>query len=119
MPTYHFHAFHGRVDDLFHTSGVLNWPADKAVNFTVIKEAIAEAFDQSVAREDVVLASLSIVSSNEKALYDACQVALYWLEQAPISYTNGVTLDGIDEGDTLGIAGHNRVVEQLRAALEG
>lgn len=50
-------------------------------------------------------------------LRKAVEDALDWLENAPISYANGNTHDGLDEGDVLGGRYHEKLTAQLRAAL--
>ena len=44
--------------------------------------------------------------------------ALAWLENAPISYANGVTHNGIDEGDVRGGEYHNLLVAKIKHVLE-
>ena len=44
--------------------------------------------------------------------------ALAWLENAPISYANGVTHNGIDEGDVRGGEYHNLLVAKIKQVLE-
>lgn len=43
--------------------------------------------------------------------------ALDWLENAPISYSNGNTYNGFDEGDVIGGQMHDKLVEKIKTAL--
>jgi hypothetical protein len=48
----------------------------------------------------------------------ALKEGIDWLENAPISYSNGVTYNGVDEGDVLGWKGHSEVVKIMQEALK-
>ena len=50
-------------------------------------------------------------------LEKACRSALEHLDNADMSYANGNTHNGIDEGDVLGGRAHCAVTKELRAAL--
>jgi hypothetical protein len=43
---------------------------------------------------------------------------LAWLEHAPISYSNGVIHNGIDEGDVRGGEYHDLLVAKIKKVLE-
>lgn len=46
------------------------------------------------------------------------QNAMDWLENAPIEYSNGVTHNGMDEGNVRGWEGHKKLVADLQFAIE-
>ena len=50
-------------------------------------------------------------------LLEACKAAKDWLEHAPIDYSNGVTHQGMDEGNVLGWRYHGELIEQLSAVI--
>ncbi len=50
-------------------------------------------------------------------LLEACEAAYEWLENAPLDYSNGVTHQGVDEGNVLGWRYHNELMAQLQAAI--
>lgn len=53
-----------------------------------------------------------------RAAENMLRETLAWLENAPISYANGVTHNGIDEGDVRGGEYHNLLVAKIKQVLE-
>jgi hypothetical protein len=49
---------------------------------------------------------------------DVLREVLDFLEHAPISYSNGVTHNGFDEGDVRGGEMHNALVAKIKKTLE-
>ena len=55
------------------------------------------------------------ISNKQRAALVAC---VDWLDNAPIDYSNGVTHNGIDEGNILGWKAHNEITKAAKRAME-
>lgn len=51
-------------------------------------------------------------------LEDTLKEVLEWLENAPLDYSNGVTHNGMDEGNVRGWEGHNDLVEKIKGLVK-
>ena len=60
---------------------------------------------------------LDMALRSEEILLEACEAALEHLDHTDISYANGNTHNGIDEGEHYGGIAHCSLTKELRAAI--
>lgn len=78
-----------------------------------------QALQAGLDREATLMAELKAAQTREAAYIAAVEAALDHLRHAPFTYENGVTHNGLDEGDVRGGEAHARLVTQLETALKG
>ena len=78
-----------------------------------------QALQAGLDREAMLMAALKAAQSREAAYIAAVEATLDHLRNAPFTYENGVTHNGLDEGAVRGREAHDRLVTQLETALKG
>ena len=73
--------------------------------------------DWAVEAPDEVKANATLIAAAPELL-EACEAALEYLDHADISYANGNTHNGIDEGEHYGGIAHCSLIKELRAAIK-
>lgn len=79
----------------------------------------AQALQAGLDREAMLMAALKAAQEREATYIAAVEATLDHLRNAPFTYENGVTHNGLDEGAVRGREAHDRIVTQLETALKG
>ena len=80
-----------------------------------VREALATTIDE----RDEARAEAERLRAQVATIEQALAKALDWFENAPVSYANGNTHNGLDEGSVIGGQMHDELTEQIRCALHG
>lgn len=78
-----------------------------------------QALQAGLDREALLMSALKAAQEREAAYIAAIEATLDHLRNAPFTYENGVTHNGLDEGAVRGREAHDRLVTQLETALKG